>query len=149
MKTKDDTQEFKKKFVLRLAFIIISLFILISLFYLLSEFGLNPFIIILILAFTFLIFTGPFLKRKKKKKSLYSRMFPNKHSRFRLEESKQRKDFRVKTETISPQSEKFKSINLDFKYRKPILRKCENCGMILASFVKKCPLCGKQIDYTE
>jgi len=149
MKTKDDTQEFKKKFILRLAFIIISLFILISFYYLLSEFGLNPFIIILILVFTLLIFTGPFFKRKKKKKSLYSRMFPNKHSRFRIEEMKQRKDFRVKTEKLSRQPENLKSINLDFKYRKPILRKCENCGMILASFVKKCPLCGKQIDYTE
>ena len=76
-------------------------------------------------------------------------MFPNKHRRFRIEEKKQRRIVGDKTEPISYQSEDFKSINLDFKYRKPIIRKCENCGMILASFVKRCPLCGKQIDSIE
>ncbi len=37
------------------------------------------------------------------------------------------------------------SVNLNFKYKKPVIRNCSNCGMILASFVKKCPICGEVV----
>jgi ribosomal protein L32 len=36
-------------------------------------------------------------------------------------------------------------IKLDSKYRKPIIRKCPNCRMLLPHFVKKCPNCGEVI----
>jgi predicted RNA-binding Zn-ribbon protein involved in translation (DUF1610 family) len=36
-------------------------------------------------------------------------------------------------------------ITLDSKYKKPIVRKCPNCGIQLASFVKKCPNCGEEM----
>jgi len=39
-----------------------------------------------------------------------------------------------------------KKVSLEFRYRKPLLRKCGKCGMILTSFTKKCPLCGKTIE---
>lgn len=154
MKTKEYKQEFKKKFILRLVFIIISLLIFIYLYFLLSEFGANPFIIILILAFVFFIFSGPVLKKNffstliLRRKSGLFRMAPEKnmHRRFRIEKDRQGKNIKDYSKLGQNISESYKSINLDFNYRKPILRKCGNCGMILASFVKKCPLCGKQID---
>jgi hypothetical protein len=156
MKAKEDKQELKKKFILRLVFIIISLLIFIYLYFLLSEFGANPFIIILILAFVFFIFSGPVLKKNffssllfRRKSNLFKISEKNKHRRFRIEEKGRGKNIKNNTKLEQNLSESNKPINIDFKYRKPILRKCGNCGMILASFVKQCPLCGKQIDSTD
>ena len=157
MKAKEDKQELKKKIILRLVFIIISLLIFLYLYFLLSEFGANPFIIILILAFVFFIFSGPVLKKNFFSSLLFRRKIKifsitpekNKHRRFRIEEKGRGKNIKNNSKLEQNLSESVKPINIDFKYRKPILRKCGNCGMILASFVKKCPLCGKQIDSTE
>jgi len=140
----EENSQNKKLLILKLVFIIIGFLIILVLFYLLSEYGANPLIIILILTFTFFTFIGPLYKRKRK--SLYSRMLPKKgDKRSRLDEIRERKGFKKKREIIPNKSKNLKPISLDFEYRKPLVRKCENCGMILASFVKKCPLCGKLI----
>ena len=156
MKAKEDKQELKKKFILRLVFIIISLLIFLYLYFLLSEFGANPFLIILILAFVFFIFSGPVLKKNffssllfRRKSNLFKISEKNKHRRFRIEEKGRGKNIKNNSKLEQNLSESAKPINIDFKYQKPILRKCESCGMLLASFVKKCPLCGKPIDSIE
>lgn len=107
-----------------------------------SRFGVNPFVVVPLLVFVFLISVGPFLKRRKK--SLYSRMFPDKKKRMTLNTQRRRDKFKIE-ERKPPQPKVFKHISLDFNYSTPLIGKCENCGNILPNFVKKCPFCGKQV----
>lgn len=126
----------RKKLIFRLILLVLYSIILIYFYYLIIEFGANPFIIVLLIIFVFLTTIGPFLRRNKR--SLYSRMFPNR--KIKLGQKKQReKEFQQSQPRI------FKLINLDFNYRKPIINKCENCGNIVPNFVKVCPFCKHQI----
>lgn len=125
------------KFIL----LIIYLAILFFFFNFFEERGANPVILLIILVFVFLAPIGLFLNRNKK--SLYSRMFPDKKKRIALNIQRRKDTFKVK-EIKQPQPKVFKHISLDFRYSKPLIGKCENCGNILPNFVKKCLFCGKQ-----
>lgn len=122
----------RKGYIFKLTIFVVYLIILLFFLFLLLNIGVNPFIVSLLFIFILLASIAPFLKRNKK--SLYSRMFPDKKKTSSL--SKQR----------TVQSKIFKPINLNFKYRKPIINKCENCGNIVPNFVKKCPFCNHPIN---
>ncbi|HEA71196.1 hypothetical protein LCGC14_0715440 [marine sediment metagenome] len=121
--------------------LIIYLAVLFFFYNFFKERGGNPFIITLLLLFVFLAPVGLFLTRSRK--SLYSRMFPDKKKRIALNTQRRKDTFKIK-EIKQPQSKVFKHISLDFRYSKPLISKCENCGNILPNFVKKCFFCGKQ-----
>lgn len=129
----------KKRIILELILLIICIFILISLFYLFFTFGALPIIIILIVLFPFLMAIEPFLRERKK--SFYSRIFPKKKKALK-EDIIQRK--KIRNGSVSSKK-RVPPVNLNFNYKRPAIRKCNNCGMILASFVKKCPICGEVI----
>ncbi|MEE9377820.1 MAG: hypothetical protein V3V33_07260 [Candidatus Lokiarchaeia archaeon] len=136
--TKTETN--RKKLIVRLVVLVIYLIILLYFYYLFINFGANPFIITLLIVFIFLTTIGPFLR--KNKRSLYSRMFPD---RKRLNNKNKERTFTKEKELKLTQPKIFKSIDLNFKYRNPIIKKCENCGNIVPSFVKTCPFCKNQI----
>jgi hypothetical protein len=140
---KNNNKVSPKTSILKLIFILVNFIILLYLYYLLSEFGVNPIIIILMLIFAFLTIVGPIYKSKRKR--IYSSMFPDKNDLSRRNEIRLRKGFKKEVSINQSQSREFKPINLDITYRKPIIRKCSKCKMILPSHVKKCPICGEQI----
>ena len=126
----------RKKLIVRLIILVIELIILLYFYYLFFEFGANPIIIVLVIILVFLTTISPFLRRNKR--SLYSRMFPNRKANL-SQKQQRRKEFQQSQPKI------FKPINLDINYRKPIINKCENCGNIVPNFVKVCPFCKHQI----
>lgn len=129
----------KKQVIVELFLLIIVILILISLYYLFITYGALPIIIILIVLFPFLLAVDPFLRERKK--SLYSKIFPKKRKALK-EDIMHRKKLR---DSALSSKKRVPSVNLNFKYKKPAIRKCSNCGMILASFVKKCPICGEVV----
>ncbi|MFX1567765.1 MAG: hypothetical protein ACFFCV_05290 [Promethearchaeota archaeon] len=136
------TENIEKKYKFRInkkaiaGLVIYSLILLFLLFYLI-DLNFNPIIIISLISFLFLVGLGLFFKRSKR--SLYSEMFPN-----RKRTSSSRKQTRVVQEKI-PQPRIPGRISLDSGVHKPLIKKCQGCGNILPSFVKKCPFCNKQI----
>lgn len=135
----------KKSVYLRLIVLIVEIIVIIILYAFLAEFGANPLIIVLILIFIFLTFAGPLLK--KKQGSLYAEMFPDKN-KVREEIIKRKKEDGQKREEMRLFNLRHKNkINLDVKYTKPIIRKCEKCGMIVPKFTKKCPICGNKMGF--
>ncbi|TFG15789.1 MAG: hypothetical protein EU535_00915 [Promethearchaeota archaeon] len=139
---KFDEGNSKRSLILKLIFLIVNIVILIYLYYLLSTFGANPLLISLILLFVFLTILGPFLKSKRK--TYYSSIFPEKKRRKKEEYALIKKQSK-RVLSQETQKRKIPDINLDFQYRKSTIRKCSNCGMIVANFVKKCPICGEEI----
>ncbi len=130
-----------RKVLFKFILLIVYLSVLFFVYILFKERGANPFILIILLLFVFMTPVGLFLNRNKK--SLYSRMFPDKKKRIALNTRRRKDTFKIK-ERKQPQPKVFKHISLDFSYSKPLIGKCENCGNILPNFVKKCPFCGKQ-----
>lgn len=131
----------RRKLITRLILLILYGCILVYFYYLLYEFGANPLIITFLIIFILLISIGPFLR--KGQKSLYSRMFSNKKKSSMGSSTKRRHAEYSEKKLEQPRI--FKSINLDIKYRKPIINKCEQCGNIVPNFVKKCPFCNNQL----
>ncbi|MFW9942185.1 MAG: hypothetical protein ACFFFT_14195 [Candidatus Thorarchaeota archaeon] len=120
---------------LSLILLLIGVFIL---YYILIEFQTNLIVVILIIVFILLTFSG-LIFRNRRKKRIYDQLFPEKKRRQPI---KRREEFRINT---GPDMKKLSEINLNFKYREPLIKKCENCGMVIASYVKKCPVCGVSI----
>lgn len=83
-------------------------------------------VIILVVAFLFLFFSG--LIMKSKEISLIDRLFPKKKIKFDLG-----------TEEEIPRN---RDINIEFKYKTPLVKKCPSCGITLPGSMKKCPICG-------
>jgi len=137
----------EKGISLKILLIIISLIVIIYLFIILMEFEINPLFIILILGFVLLLFIG-FYFRKTKQKSIYSKMYPDKKKR-RSQDFHRKLELKIETEPEKPVQKKFKEVNLDFKYRKSLINKCENCGMIITSNSKYCPKCGQALERKE
>ena len=54
-------------------------------------------------------------------------------------------DFLNEYEKYHPQKRRIDYIDIRSKYRKPLVRKCSNCGIMVPGFVKKCPNCGERI----
>ncbi|MFX0007015.1 MAG: hypothetical protein ACFFA7_13695 [Promethearchaeota archaeon] len=129
-----------KKSIIRNTFSLILLLVGIAiLYYILIEFKTNLIIIILIAIFILLTFAG-LIFRSRKKKRLYDQFFPDKKTQ--TQPIKRRDEFRLDKEA---DLKKLSTINLNFKYHRPLIKKCENCGMVIASYVKKCPICGETI----
>jgi len=135
-----------KKLILTSIFLFVNLLILLFLFSLYFKFGATPIIIFLIFLFAFLMFFTPFLRRKRK--SLYSRIFPDKKNAKEMQR-RQKEFIRTRVEPNLPQEKEIKSIDLKIRpigRTKQLIKKCPNCGMILGSFVKKCPACRKSVN---
>jgi len=134
--------------ILRVIFSVISLLILLYLFYLFFEFGANPILIIFILLFTILLFLGPIYK--KDKKTLYSKIFPDKKTQLEALKRQYTSVQKQQSQEDEPryyEKRKIPLINLEVKYHKQLLSKCENCGFLIVSSAKKCPKCGKSIKH--
>jgi len=136
----------KKNISLKMLLLIIYLIVLIFLYILLMEFGTNPLLIILILGFVLLLFVGTFFL-KKKQSPIYSKMFPDKKRR--SQDFHRKLELKIERTPEKPAQKNFKEVNLNFKYRKSLINKCENCGMLITSYRKNCPTCGQTIQLKE
>jgi uncharacterized protein YacL len=125
----------------KILILVVSVIFLFFLYSLIISYGTNLLVIILIIVFGILVVIGPFLK--KKKKPYYSQIFPEKKNHEL--DIKQRKELRKKKLKLGETDKQLPRIDIDFKYKKPPLLKCNNCGMTLPSFVEKCPICGKPL----
>jgi len=132
----------RRRVILRFIVLIFYMLILMYLYYFLTQFGVSPLLISLIIIFVLLTLAGP-LFRNIWKKSFYSKMFPDKKEQ--VQESHERPEFKIKSEKVPVKPRTIKNVNLNFKYRRSIINKCENCGMTITSFAKTCPNCGKSI----
>ena len=130
-----------KQLIFRLLLLVLNIIIIIVLYVLLTDFGANPLIIILVLSFVFLIFLGPLLRGRRK--SLYASMFPDKKKVQKEKIQKKEEEIKRREEMRLFKMRHLNKIDLDFEYREPIIRKCDNCGLMIPKFAKKCPICGK------
>lgn len=133
----------RRRNLTKVIFLIIYFFILIIIYFIFVISGINPIIAFLILLFFFIIVLGPLFSGMRK--SLYSRMFSKKKKKIKGEYQTQKEIIENESQIKSYTPRKIKSVNLNVKYRKPLVAKCSNCGMIVAGFVKKCPKCGEGI----
>lgn len=144
---KTDKQERKisqKGMCIRFFILILYTLILIYIYFLLIQVGINPLISFLLLFFAFIFVLGPLISTTKA--SLYSRLFPKKSKKNISSYEEEKKLYKSETEVIKHQERKMKPINLNIKYRKPLIHKCEKCGIIVPNFVNKCPVCGNAIE---
>ena len=137
----------KERKFLRILLLIIFLSLMIFLYFYLVNLAINPFLVILMLAFICLIIIGSFFM-KKRKKSIYSELFPDK-KRNTIQRPPRKIELKIQTESKVFEKPKLRDVNLDFKYRKTLINKCENCGMIITSYKKHCPICGNSIELKE
>ena len=147
MAEKNIYNEKKERKFLRILLLIIFLPFMIFLYFVLVNLGINPFVVILILVFISLITIGSFFM-KKRKKSIYSELFPYKKQK-RIQRPPRKIELKIEAEPGVFEKTKFRDVNLDFKYRKTLINKCENCGMIITSYKKTCPICGNSIELKE
>ena len=145
MKNEDGVENSSQINNFRVIFLsIIYVIAMVFVFIVMLNFGVDSFLIIILLAFISLIILGSILKRRKQK-SLYSKLYPDKKPG--MERRPTRKlELTIKAEQEAPEEKKFREVNLNFKYRKSLINKCENCGMIITSHKKNCPICGKTIE---
>ena len=144
MATKNNIHKFpRKQLVIRLIFLAIYLLILSYLYYFLVESGSNPAITILIILFLLLLTIG--LLFRKKGKSLYSKIFPDKK---KIVPSFEKSNLESQKKEVEQTVRRIhRPINLSTKYYKPIVLKCKNCGNMIPNFVKQCPFCNKKVKY--
>jgi uncharacterized OB-fold protein len=74
-------------------------------------------------------------------------MFPDRKRKPKLDYQKPKIPVTKHKTSQQSQPKIFKPIDLEFKYKKPLIKKCENCGNIVPNFVKKCPFCNNQVIY--
>ncbi|MBY9011287.1 MAG: hypothetical protein KGD70_02820 [Candidatus Lokiarchaeota archaeon] len=134
------------KFV-KIILLIIYLVFVIILFYILTIIGIELIIILLLLGFMSLIILGMFF-RPKKKKTIYSELYPDKE-RNKIQRPPRKIELKIETDSELLQQKKLRNIDLNFKYRKSLINKCENCGMIITGYKKNCPTCGKVFELKE
>ena len=128
---------------LKLIFLLIYSGFLIFLFFILTSSGINSIISSLIVLFLLLVVIGPVLSGMRK--SLYTSMFSRKkQSDSSYQQHKETVKKQHKITGYKPRRD-IKPVNLNFKYQRPLVGKCSNCGMTVAGFVKKCPRCGEML----
>lgn len=136
-----EIEKTKKKFprnyfVLKLVLLIIFAIFLFYFYNTLISLGSSHLLALLILLFSLLLFIGLLFKGKEAF-SLFKR---NRNNNLQQnEKEKYLKQFEIR------HVRRIDNIKLDSKYKKPIIRKCPNCRMLLPHFVKKCPNCGEVI----
>jgi len=136
-------QTTRNQYYIRFLFLFIYIIALLYLYYILVESGSNPIITILLIIFLFLLIVGILFRRKSK--SLYSKMFPEKRKEHLFEKSTLPTEKKRESEQAQPKI--IKPISLNTKYRKPIVLKCRNCGNLIPNFVKQCPFCNKKVKF--
>ena len=155
---KSEIMQKETKYSNRRKFRVVSIFIICGIsfvsFFTLILSGFNPIIVGLILLFFSLIIIGSLYSRKQK--SLYNQMFPDKKRNKPLKYITKRRKQRLNTKTGDKEKIKestevqlriFKPLSLETKISKPLIIKCENCGMLMANFVEICPKCKEKITY--
>ena len=140
---KDKNRNSRKRFILKLTGITLYLIVIIVLYYFLISSGFNPIIISILLVFIILTTIGPFLRPKRRK--LYSRLFSGKKGGSYTNEIIKKSQNKDQKELDQQELRIPKPVNLEFEYRKSLIKKCKNCGNIVPNFVKKCPFCNKNI----
>ncbi|MBD3193729.1 MAG: hypothetical protein GF317_01640 [Candidatus Lokiarchaeota archaeon] len=113
----------------------ILLFVSVLLFFWLATISGSILISLLFVSFFFLAFLGLLLK--KKETSLSSKLFPSLYSR--SNKKKERKN--IYDKDFFEYSHKA----LKFKYKKPLLSKCPDCGFLVTGSTTKCPNCRKNL----
>ena len=145
MKDENGGENSSKKSNVRVLFLsIVYVIAMVVIFIVMLNFGVDSFLIILLIAFISLLILGSTLKRRKQK-SLYSKLYPDKKQDM-IQRPPRKLELTIKAEQEAPVEKKFREVNLNFKYRKSLINKCENCGMIITSNKKNCPICGKTIE---
>ncbi|MHA1489611.1 MAG: hypothetical protein ACTSRI_08150 [Promethearchaeota archaeon] len=131
-----------KYYVFRIILLIIYFIFLFELFKILINYGASPLLAFALDFFALLFFIGFLVKGKGN--SFFSRF---KHKKINLKDTdkKKKEEYLKQFKKYHPQLRRIDKIDLNKKYRKPIVRKCSNCGIILPGFVKKCPNCGENI----
>lgn len=132
----------RKKLTRRLIFIVVYLFILIFLYFFLINLGINPLGLLIVFLFLYLISIGPLFRQKKR--TLYSRLYPD---RKRTSSMSQQKIKTAPEKIRQPQPKIFRPVSLEASYNKPLVLKCEKCGNTIPNFVKRCPFCNRQFRY--
>ncbi|MFW9771764.1 MAG: hypothetical protein ACFFFB_04900 [Candidatus Heimdallarchaeota archaeon] len=130
----------KRGIIIRFIFIAFYLISLYFLYIFLVDLAIEHWIIIIILIFLILIVIGPLLTGISK--SMYRRLFPKRERREKSDYELYKEDLKSQSQTYEFKPVDTKDINLNFKYRKPIIRKCPNCKITIPNFVKTCPNCG-------
>ncbi len=144
--------DFKEKevnqrgYFVKILILLIYLVFVVYLFYVLSVWGINLVIILLLLGFLSLIVLGTFFRQKKK--SIYSELYPDKE-RKKIQRPPRKIELNIETDSEKIQERKLRNIDLNFKYRKSLINKCENCGMIITGYKKNCPTCGNAFELKE
>ncbi len=133
------------RFVKTLILIIYLVFV-VFLFYILFIFGINPVIIVLLLICISSIILGIFFRQKKK--SIYSELYPDK-KRNKIQRPPRKLELNIETDSEKLVQKKLRNVDLNFKYRKSLINKCENCGMMITGYKKRCPTCGKDFELKE
>ena len=147
MKTENSKENSSKKNnFLKILIPIVCLVVIIFLYIILMEFGTHPLLIILILGFVLLLFVG-FFFMEKKQSPIYSKMFPDKKRR--SQDFHRKLELKIETEPEKPVQKSLKEVNLNFKYRKSLINKCEKCGMLITGYRKNCPTCGQTLEMKE
>jgi RNA polymerase subunit RPABC4/transcription elongation factor Spt4 len=125
----------------KILLLILSLAIIVFLIYILTSFGINPIIVLLLLACMASIIIG-FIFRQKKKKSLYLELYHDKE-RNKIQRPPRKLEMKNDPDPKKLEQKRLRNVDLDFKYSKSLINKCENCGMTITGYKKKCPTCGK------
>ena len=136
----------QRGYFVKILILVFYLVFVVYLFYVLSVWGINLVIILLLLGFLSLIVLGTFFRQKKK--SIYSELYPDK-DRKKIQRPPRKIELKIETDSEKMQERKFRDIDLNFKYRKSLINKCENCGMIITGYKKNCPTCGKVFELKE
>jgi RNA polymerase subunit RPABC4/transcription elongation factor Spt4 len=136
-----------RKIFIKIVVLLISLVINVFLFYILTSIGINPFIVLLLLACMASIVIGSIF-RQKKKKSLYVELYSNKE-RNKIQRPPRKLDLKIDSDSQKMEQNKTRNVDLDFKYSKSLINKCENCGIIITGYKNKCPTCGKDFKLKE
>ena len=131
----------------KIILLIIYLFVVVFLFYILLETGINPVIIFLLLGFLSLLVIGSFFI-KKKKDSIYSKLYPDK-KRNRIQRPPRKLELKIEADSETLRLKRFRAIDLNFKHRKTLINKCENCGMLITGYKRNCPTCGRAFELKE
>ena len=131
----------------KILILIIYLAVVVFLFYVLSILGIDPIITIVLLFCMSSIVLGSIF-RKKKKKSIYSELYPDK-KRNKIQRPPRKLELNIETDSEDTVQKKLRNVDLSFRYRKPLINKCENCGMMITGYKKKCPTCGKVFELKE
>ena len=128
-----------KRDLIKVISIVVFLIFLYELYNFLMNLGASLLLALIIMLFPTLVFIGVLVRDKSKPfLSIFSK---NKNN----SKDSSKEDFLSVYEKYHPQQRRVDVVNIQSKYRKPIIRKCPNCGIIVPGFAKKCPNCGESI----